>query len=121
MAHRIRKKLFDIVSFSFALLATLSLGLFVSSGNIPSALAQASKKFIIGDRVMALSSVTVRATPSLSGTIVGVQPGGALGTVAAGPAASDGYNWWQITYDTGTSGWSVENYLTKTTATAPPP
>jgi len=39
---------------------------------------------------------------------LGIQPYQALGTVIAGPVNLDGYVWWQINYDEGVDGWSIE-------------
>ena len=36
---------------------------------------------------------------------------GNTGTVLDGPSSVDGYNWWEISYDIGITGWSAENYL----------
>ncbi|KKT40126.1 MAG: Exoglucanase A [Candidatus Giovannonibacteria bacterium GW2011_GWA2_44_13b] len=71
-----------------------------------------SAKFVIGDRVQVSSGpLNVRATPSISGTILGVQATGAFGTVIGGSVSADGYNWWQINYATGADGWSTEDFL----------
>ncbi len=78
-----------------------------------------STKFIVGDRVQTTTSLNVRSTPSTSGASLGTQTSGVLGTVTSGPTAANGYNWWNINYDTGVDGWSVEDYLVKTTT--PPP
>ncbi|HEV2210257.1 MAG TPA: hypothetical protein VG167_15880, partial [Verrucomicrobiae bacterium] len=78
-----------------------------------------STKFVIGDRVQVTASLNVRSVPSTSGTLLGTQPVGALGTVTGGPTNANGFNWWNINYDTGVDGWSAENYLVK--APAPPP
>lgn len=73
-----------------------------------------SVKFSIGDRVSVTTSyLSVRATPSLSGFLLGYQSYGKLGTVIDGPVSASGYNWWKINYDSGADGWSVENYLVK--------
>ena len=89
-----------------------------SAGGTPPA------KFVINDRVQVTGSgggLNVRATPSTSGTLLATQPDGTLGTVIGGPTTADGYNWWNINYDTGADGWSVEDYLTKVTADTTPP
>jgi len=71
--------------------------------------------FSIGDRVQASSNLNVRSTPSTSGTLVGTQTVGALGSVVGGPTTADGYTWWNINYDSGVGdGWSIEPYLQKT-------
>ena len=44
-----------------------------------------------------------------------------LGTVIGGPTVADGYTWWNINYDTGADGWSVEDYLDKVTGDTTPP
>ena len=72
-------------------------------------------KFIIGDRVQTTATLNVRATPSINGALLGTQSTGALGIVIGGPvAADDGFNWWNINYDNAPDGWSVEDFLVKT-------
>lgn len=73
-----------------------------------------STKFSLNDRVQVSSGpLNVRATASASGILLGTQAANALGTVIGGPTYADGYWWWNINYDTGADGWSVENYLEK--------
>ncbi len=78
-------------------------------------------KFSIGDRVQTTASLKVRtdhsAMSSLSTGKPNPESSGALGTVVGDSVTADGYNWWQINYDNGISGWSVENWLEKSTAT----
>ncbi|MFA5810231.1 MAG: Ig-like domain-containing protein, partial [Thermoleophilia bacterium] len=38
-----------------------------------------------------------------------------------GPTFADGFNWWNINYDTGADGWSVEDFLVKIIADTTPP
>ena len=75
--------------------------------------APVSYKFNIGDRVQTTDRLNVRVGPSLPDTILGTQSLGSLGTVVDGPISADGFIWWQINYDIGADGWSVENYLQK--------
>jgi hypothetical protein len=76
----------------------------------------------IGDRIQTLNATNVRASGSLSGTLLGTQATGALGTIISGPVLADGYTWWNIDYDSGVDGWSGENNYTKvTTPPLPPP
>ena len=70
-----------------------------------------STKFSLNDRIQISASANVFATPSVSGAILGYQAVGSLGTVIGGPTSSGGYNWWNINYDAGVDGWSIENYL----------
>lgn len=67
--------------------------------------------FSIGDRIQTTAALNVRATPSTTGTLLGTQVSGALGTIAGGPTTANGYVWWNITYDATHSGWSVQDYL----------
>ncbi len=71
-----------------------------------------STKFKVGDRVQVTSNLNVRGTPSTSGTLLGAQVTNTLGTVTAGPTVADGFNWWNVNYDSGVDGWSVEDFLT---------
>lgn len=77
--------------------------------------------FVIGDRVSgAVGGVAVRSTPDFSGTRVGSQPQGALGTVTGGPQTGDGFTWWQINFDSGVDGWCTEpNLVLEPTVTVP--
>lgn len=75
-------------------------------------------KISANDRVQVSSGpLNVRATANTAGTLLGTQATGAFGTVISGPIAQGGFNWWNVNYDTGVDGWSVENYLTKAVAT----
>jgi uncharacterized repeat protein (TIGR02543 family) len=74
-----------------------------------------STKFSLNDRVQTTAVLNVRATPSLSGNLLGTQTSGSLGTIIGGPVYADGYWWWNVNYDTGFDGWSVEDYLEKYT------
>ncbi|MEK7116938.1 MAG: fibronectin type III domain-containing protein [Patescibacteria group bacterium] len=68
-------------------------------------------KFSIGQRVQTTSNLDVKALPFISGTLLGTKPIGALGTVVFGGISIDGFLWWNVNYDSGIDGWSVENYL----------
>ncbi|MDO8742560.1 MAG: Ig-like domain-containing protein, partial [bacterium] len=73
----------------------------------------ASTKFSLNDRVQSTATLNVRTTPSTTGTLLGSQSTNALGTIIGGPTNSGGFNWWNVNYDTGVDGWSVEDYLVK--------
>jgi len=79
----------------------------------PSPPALVTYKFMIGDRVQTTASLKVRSAPSLSANVLGTQGKGKNGTVVGGPVVADGYTWWNVNYDMGADGWSVEDYLTK--------
>ena len=68
-------------------------------------------KFALNSAVQTTSSLRVRSSPSLSGTLLTTQPLGARGVVRGGPRTADGYTWWNIDYSTGIDGWSADMYL----------
>lgn len=71
-----------------------------------------STKFTLNDRVQVSSGpLNVRSAPSISGTLLGTQSTGVLGTVISGPTFADGYWWWNINFDSGVDGWSAEDFL----------
>jgi hypothetical protein len=39
----------------------------------------------------------------------------AQGTIVGGPTDQGGYTWWNVNYDSGADGWSIENFLTGST------
>ena len=71
----------------------------------------------------------VRSTPSLKSSIVGGELGGAVGTVASGPVIAESYNWWQVRFADGVTGWATDSNLfdsscivvTPGTVPTPPP
>jgi len=87
---------------------------------VPVATTHASTKFIAGDRVQVNADVlNVRSTPN--GTILSpAQTRGIQGRVIAGPQNLGGYNWWQIDFDSGSDGWSAEDFLVKAAVVATP-
>jgi hypothetical protein len=79
--------------------------------------------FAIGDRIEVSANTNVRATAALTGSLLGVQPALAKGTIIGGPIGKDANNitWWQIDYDTGVDGWSGQDNFVKITSPPPPP
>ncbi|MBI4093616.1 peptidoglycan-binding protein [Candidatus Kaiserbacteria bacterium] len=71
----------------------------------------------VGARVKATTNLNVRSSPSLSHSVLGEQTRGALGTITSGPKIADGHTWWNINWDSGPDGWSVQDYLKKVIAT----
>ena len=67
----------------------------------------------VGDRVSANSNLNVRPSPG-SSTLLGTQSGGSQGYVVAGPQVASlqgtSYVWWQVNWDTGVDGWSIEGH-----------
>lgn len=81
-----------------------------------------ASKFKLGDRVQAFREVRVRASVSLSGTLLATQPSGIIGKLIAGATSADGVIWWKIDYDSGADGFSGEdNFNLAPLAPAPAP
>ncbi len=76
-----------------------------NSLSITITVAAAPPAFVIGDRVQTTANLNVYATASTSGTILGQQQLGNLGTVVGGPTTVNGVVWWNIDYDIGADGW----------------
>ncbi len=99
---------------------TYTVSAYDSAGNVSAQSASASvttlpttsTQFTIGQSVQTTASLNVRSTPSTSGTLVGTEATGVVGTVSGGPSYANGYWWWNVNYTNGISGWSVQNYLT---------
>ncbi len=79
-----------------------------------------STKFSFNSRVQVTATLNVRATAATNGTLLGTQSVNALGTVTGGPVNSGGFAWWNVNYDTGVDGWSVEDFLINTAPTPTP-
>jgi hypothetical protein len=71
--------------------------------------------FNIGARVKTTANLNVRSKPTngKKNTLC-TQPAGSLGSIVGGPTVATGYTWWNVNYDSGCDGWSVQNYLTTT-------
>jgi acid phosphatase len=68
----------------------------------------------LGSRVKTTGKTNVQSAPSQSGSIVGTQPKGALGTLVGGPVkdtAGDNHVRWQVDFDTGPDGWVDQGRL----------
>jgi hypothetical protein len=78
-------------------------------------------QFAIGNRIQTIGPTNVRASASLSGTLLGQQPTGAQGTLIAGPVSASGWVWWQVNYDSGADGWSGEDNFIKLPPPTPTP
>ncbi|HEY4521818.1 MAG TPA: hypothetical protein VJH05_01620 [Candidatus Paceibacterota bacterium] len=76
-------------------------------------------KFLGNDNVITTSNLNVRSSTSLSGNLLRVVPEGTRGVIVSGPIFANGYNWWQVNWSIGISGWSVENHLEKIVVKTP--
>jgi hypothetical protein len=64
-----------------------------------------------------LRAQVIRSKANRNSTLLCPQAAGAVGTIVGGPAYTQGYTWWNINYDTGCDGWSIQDYLTTSLAT----
>jgi hypothetical protein len=87
--------------------STKSLGVTAKTQPSPSTV------FTIGDRVQTTWKITVRSTPSNSGTALGTQLKGTMGRVVGGPSYANLQWWWQIDFDSGVDGWVAQGKLKK--------
>jgi hypothetical protein len=67
------------------------------------------------------ANLNVRSSASTSGTIVATEQDGDQGTIVGGPVSANGYTWWQVQWNDGANGWSVEQYLADIAETPAPP
>lgn len=88
---------------------------YVSGSTLPSS-SPPSITFTTGQSIQTTSNLNVRATASASGTLLGTQPSGSLGTIISGGIYADGLYWWNVNYDSGVDGYSAESYLASYTA-----
>ena len=58
------------------------------------------------------SGINVRAEATTSAEVQGVLEAGTTVRITGASQEADGYTWWPITADDGTSGWVVEDFLT---------
>ena len=55
--------------------------------------------------------LNVRATPSRTGAYLAAVPHGSKGVIVGGPQTVTGEMWWQIKWEAGVTGWSLEALL----------
>ncbi len=77
-------------------------------------------RFQPGDTVSTTTSLRLRSSPSIAGTILTTMAGGTQGTVNSGPQMANGYEWWNITVGA-VSGWAAGEFLTKISGSPTPP
>jgi hypothetical protein len=72
--------------------------------------------FQIGASVQTNASFNVRNRPTLTSKIRCTQPAGSSGTITGAPGYGSGYTWRYVTFNTGCSGWTIQNYLALVTS-----
>ena len=65
----------------------------------------------LGERVATTQDLHVRSEPGTSSQVITTEAQGATGMIKDGPTFQDGYWWWQVNFDDGTTGWSADNWL----------
>jgi N-acetyl-anhydromuramyl-L-alanine amidase AmpD len=73
----------------------------------------AAPRFEIGQQVAATTGLNTRDEPTLTAAVRQTVSTDTIGRITDGIVTADGYTWWQIEWETGTSGWSVQTYLTE--------
>ena len=79
-----------------------------------------STKFKVNDTFRVSETTNLRSSAGTSASVKMTMAAGTTGTITGGPTAANGYNWWSVRLSNGTTGWSTENWLVKTTGTPPP-
>src|SRR3989344_2244974 len=75
--------------------------------------------FGIGDRVYPTDDVKVRSKPDIDLKAIGTQASGTPATVISEPVFANDFIWWNLDYESGVDGWSVEDYLKKIATSSP--
>ncbi|MCX6857774.1 MAG: fibronectin type III domain-containing protein [Verrucomicrobia bacterium] len=73
----------------------------------------------MNDRVQTTSNLNIRDAASTNGALLGTATSGSQGQIIGGPINSGGFTWWRVDWDSYSTGWSVETYLTKVAASVP--
>lgn len=104
------KPWYGVVILIFILLASL-LFFFRALQNVRS--TPSATGLAIGARIKTTDYLNVRTSASLTAPTLGVQSINAMGTITVGPTTANGYTWWNVDYDSGPDGWSVQNWMVK--------
>jgi len=87
---------------------------------VPATSQSNSAKFIKGSTVETTDSLNVRSGPGLSyNTVSNFKTTGSMATIIKGPFYADGFTWWELQYDDGTSGFSQDKRLELVPANQP--
>ncbi len=64
-----------------------------------------------GTNIYAIQNPNIRSGPSLGAGRIAAATAGDLGFIMAGPQAADGYDWYQVHWQNGREGWTVDDYI----------
>jgi hypothetical protein len=93
-----------------------------STTTVPPKTVSGAPLFTPGDVIKTTSKLNVRAAPSTTAKVLSIQPTGATGrVVSATPITANGYTWYQVKYNNGTTGWNVSNNIVKNTSSTTTP
>jgi uncharacterized protein YgiM (DUF1202 family) len=70
-----------------------------------------SPAFEAGTNVITTGTVNARSAPTVGDNVRFTLRDEKTGRVVGGPEEADGFIWWQVEYDNGITGWSVQRYL----------
>jgi N-acetyl-anhydromuramyl-L-alanine amidase AmpD len=70
--------------------------------------------FKIGEEVATTTALNTRSGPGIDSGVRETVSEQATGYVKDGYVTSDDYTWWKVAWETGTTGWSVEQYIEDT-------
>jgi hypothetical protein len=59
--------------------------------------------------VFATGKLKVRSKPDLNLAVIGTQASGTQATIVGDPVSADNLIWWNVDYDSGVDGWSIED------------
>jgi uncharacterized protein YgiM (DUF1202 family) len=95
------------------IIAAFLIASFLLSVSASSGIQAQAQEFAAGDTVVVFADMlNVRSASGLSADIKTVVPSGTTLTITSGPVAEDGYNWYFISYTTGTgTGWVAGEFL----------
>jgi uncharacterized protein YraI len=62
------------------------------------------------------SALNVRNGAGTNYGVAWTAPSGSAGYVRDGPVAADGYDWYKVAFNSGVTGWAIEEYLQESPA-----
>jgi hypothetical protein len=77
--------------------------------------------FSVSSWVSLTQATNVRSSADPSASLLGTQNAGAVGQIVGGPTIAGGYVWYDVNYQNGVDGWSIQDFMQITTAPVTPP
>lgn|GEM_PF-673553 len=76
--------------------------------------------FAVGMKVKTTAPTNVRKKSSITAKLNCTMPIGSVGKIVNGPQNNGGYTWWNVQFDSGCSGWTIQNNISTTLVLIPP-